>query len=39
MLAEGLDLLAALANELYSLSAGTGRPLPLLLLSRAAKGD
>lgn len=39
MLAEGLDLLAALANELYSLSAGTGRPLPLLLLSRVAKGN
>lgn len=34
MLAEGMDLLAALANELYSVSAGTGRPAPLLLLSR-----
>lgn len=39
MLGEGADLLAALANELYSLSAGTGRPLPLLLLSRVKKGD
>ncbi|MBO2834591.1 hypothetical protein [Pseudomonas aeruginosa] len=39
MLGEGLDLLGALANELYSLSAGTGRPLPLLLLSRVAKGE
>lgn len=38
MLGEGLDLLSALANELYSLSAGTGRPLPLLLLSRI-KGE
>jgi len=38
MLREGLDLIAALGNELYQVSAGTGRPMPLLLLSRI-KGE
>lgn len=38
MLGEGMELLAALSNELYALSIGTGRPLPVLILARL-KGE
>lgn len=33
MLLEAAELMAALANEMFAISAGTGRRLPLLLLS------
>lgn len=39
MLREGADAIAALMNEMIAVSTGTGRPLPLLLLSKLKAGQ